>query len=616
MVRPFFQLNRTLRTITVLMCCILNSISFSNVSHGQQKRVALVIGNSAYQHTAALRNPKNDAAAISNALANIGFSVTTKLDLDYRGLREAIRSFGAEASSADIALIHFAGHGLEVGGENYLVPVDARLQRDTDLEYETVTLTSVLRATVGATQLRMVIVDACRNNPLNQRMVITTGRTRGVNRGLAAIEPEGDVLVAYSAKAGTVAQDGDGDLSPYAEALSKHLKAPGLDIRILFGRVRDDVKKATRHQQEPFIYGSLKGEIITLVPGSLVSDNKAIEEIKRFAEEQATRAKAAEQEAKRNAEDAELKRVLAENEAKRLSDAKEAAAREYERSLELERQERRRAADARRETLEQFTEAERRNAASGKALLRLCNRAGVSVSVAIAHESVAAGGTIVEGWWSVEDDKCWNVGYVQASHVYVFARVDDSNRETWTGSDTICIIDENFFRLKSDIDCSEGEEVEFWKLDLQERDAEIILKPNGRLEADRKSSSSVEDARQSRRAAELAEDKSRRIAEWNNRSDNSLPFTIVNNSGGVVNYKLFSMDRPGHQWPAADRQWFVLPGRTVGEAIRCKSGERVCVGATGRNGSAYWGVGMAATESCQNCCASCDGRSFKYSFGK
>jgi hypothetical protein len=233
-----------------------------------EKRVALVMGNSAYQHTRILPNPKNDAEAVAKLLRTIGFAdVTSKSDLDYRTMREAVRGFGLTAREADIALIYYAGHGLELGGENYLVPTDAKLLRDADLEYEAVTLSSVLDAARGARRLRVVVLDACRNNPLGERIALSGGVTRSVTRGLARVEPKGDVLVAYSARAGTLAEDGAGRHSPYAEGLLKYLATPGLDVRLMFGKVRDQVLVATGQRQEPYIYGSLSGDVIALVPG-------------------------------------------------------------------------------------------------------------------------------------------------------------------------------------------------------------------------------------------------------------------------------------------------------------------------------------------------------------
>lgn len=231
------------------------------------KRVALVIGNGAYKHTRALPNPGNDAAAIAGRFRAMGFdSVSLQKDLDYQAMRLAIRNFGRRAQRADVAVVYFAGHGLEVGGRNYLVPTDAKLLSDDDLEYEAVTLGSILRQVRSARALRLVILDACRNNPLSSKMQLSQGITRSVTRGFSRIEPEGDIYVAYAAKHGTVAADGDGIHSPYTSALLKHMSEPGIDIRRMFGKVRDSVSAATNGRQQPHTYGSLGGGLLYLVP--------------------------------------------------------------------------------------------------------------------------------------------------------------------------------------------------------------------------------------------------------------------------------------------------------------------------------------------------------------
>jgi uncharacterized caspase-like protein len=241
------------------------------------KRVALIIGNAAYLHTRALQNPNNDAEALAKLLQEKGFAVTHKSDLDYRAMRDAVRAFGQAARDVDIALVYYGGHGLEVAGQNYLIPIDAKLERESDLEYEVIALSSVLSAVAGAQRLRLVILDACRNNPLGERMQLADGVTRSVTRGLARIEPQRNVLVAYAAKEGTVARDGSGRHSPYAEALLKHMAAPGLDVRLMFGKVRDAVLTATRNEQEPFTYGSLSGEVVPLVPGAPLTKEQDLE---------------------------------------------------------------------------------------------------------------------------------------------------------------------------------------------------------------------------------------------------------------------------------------------------------------------------------------------------
>jgi TPR repeat protein/uncharacterized caspase-like protein len=234
-----------------------------------ERRVALLIGNGGYQHARVLPNPKNDAEAIAALLRQIGFAaddVILKLDLDYKAMRGEVRTFASKAASADVAVVYYAGHGIEVAGENYLVPVDAKLARDRDLEYEAVTLASVLDSVGEARKLKLVILDACRDNPLSHKIALRSGVTRKVVRGLETIEPQGDVLVAYAAKAGTVALDGAGKHSPFAEALLKHMRTPGVDVFRMFGKVTESVLDATKRQQEPWLYGRASGEAITLVP--------------------------------------------------------------------------------------------------------------------------------------------------------------------------------------------------------------------------------------------------------------------------------------------------------------------------------------------------------------
>ena len=167
---------------------------------------------------------------------------------------------------ADIAVIYYAGHGIEVSGINYMIPVDARLASDLDAEDEAVDLDRLVRALEPARRLRLVIIDACRDNPFGRKMQRTVA-TRAVSRGLAKVEPTAsDTLIAYAAKAGSTAEDGTDRHSPFTTALLKNLAEPGLDVRIAFGRIRDEVLKRTGNRQEPFVYGSLGGATVSLVP--------------------------------------------------------------------------------------------------------------------------------------------------------------------------------------------------------------------------------------------------------------------------------------------------------------------------------------------------------------
>src|SRR5712671_857553 len=233
------------------------------------KRVALVIGNSAYQNVAKLPNPVNDGATIAATLRDAGFDVVdSRHDLPALETRRALRDFADRTRDADIAVVYYAGHGMEVDGTNYLIPVDARLERDTDVYDEALSLDRVLVAIEPATRLRLVILDACRDNPFAKSMKRTLA-SRAIGQGLGKVEPSSpNMLIAYSAKAGSTALDGDARNSPFTLALAKHLTTPGLDVRRAFGFVRDDVLKTTGNKQEPFVYGSLGGEDVPLVPAA------------------------------------------------------------------------------------------------------------------------------------------------------------------------------------------------------------------------------------------------------------------------------------------------------------------------------------------------------------
>jgi uncharacterized caspase-like protein len=231
-----------------------------------EKRVALILGNSIYQNVPPLSNPINDGAVMAATFKNAGYDVVSRFDLSALDTRRVLRDFADRARDADIAVVYYAGHGMEVDGTNYLIPVDAKLERDTDIYDEAFSLDRILVAVEPAKQLRLVILDACRDNPFARNMKHSLA-SRSIGRGLAKIEPASpNTLIAYSAKAGSTAQDGDGKNSPFTTALAQHLTKPGLDIRKAFGFVRDDVLKNTGNRQEPFVYGSLGGNDVPLVP--------------------------------------------------------------------------------------------------------------------------------------------------------------------------------------------------------------------------------------------------------------------------------------------------------------------------------------------------------------
>lgn len=241
-----------------------------------EKRVALVLGNSAYQSVPPLPNPVNDSATMAATLKEAGFDVVdSRQDLSALEMRRTLREFADRARDSDIAVVFYAGHGIEVDGMNYLIPVDARLERDTDIYDEAFSLDRVLLAIEPAKQLRLVILDACRDNPFAKIMKRTVA-SRTIGRGLARIEPSSpNTLIAYAAKAGSTASDGDSKNSPFTTALVRHIATPGLDIRRAFGFVRDDVLKNTSNRQEPYMFGSLGGNDLALVPGLAMASQPA-----------------------------------------------------------------------------------------------------------------------------------------------------------------------------------------------------------------------------------------------------------------------------------------------------------------------------------------------------
>jgi uncharacterized caspase-like protein len=271
-----------------------------------ERRVALVIGNGTYQHAPVLTNPARDANAIAELLKSAQFdTVELSSDLSLTQMRRALRDFSSKAAGADIAIVYYAGHGIEVDGRNYLIPVDAKLEQDIDVEDEAVSLDRVYQVLDSVKRLRIILLDACRDNPFVKDMKRTIAK-RAIGRGLAPVDvTSSDTLVAYAAKAGSTAADGSGSNSPFAKALLDHLTTPGLDVRLALGRVRDSVLEATDRRQEPFIYGSLGGRSIVLNGGAATSDGQGsssassaqssaalMDLYKKLSEEQASQNKA------------------------------------------------------------------------------------------------------------------------------------------------------------------------------------------------------------------------------------------------------------------------------------------------------------------------------------
>jgi formylglycine-generating enzyme required for sulfatase activity len=219
-----------------------------------QERIALIIGNSEYEYADVLPNPKNDANAIGAALEEANFDVDVRIDVDQRGMQAALRDFGLKAETAEVAIVYFAGHGIQVADSNYILPVDAQLRRERDLIYEATPLDILMAEVAQARQLGMVILDACRNNPLadNLRQSLGPVRSKLVGLGMARVEDvPPDTLVAFSTRFNQLAYDGWADLSPFTEALVKHIEEPGLELNLFFRKVRDTVMELTADRQEP-----------------------------------------------------------------------------------------------------------------------------------------------------------------------------------------------------------------------------------------------------------------------------------------------------------------------------------------------------------------------------
>jgi hypothetical protein len=224
-----------------------------------ERRVALVIGNSAYQHAPALRNPGSDAPAVAAALGGLGFTVLTGLDLDKADTDRLLREFAATLGAGDIALFYYAGHGLQIDGHNYIVPVDARLATENDLPFEAVDLALVLSLMERESRTTLVFLDACRDNPLAQNLARSMGaaRSTAVGRGLAIAESGIGTLLVYATQPGNVALDGEGGHSPFTAALLDFIATPEIEIRQMLSRVRNAVLTATDGRQVPWDHSSL-----------------------------------------------------------------------------------------------------------------------------------------------------------------------------------------------------------------------------------------------------------------------------------------------------------------------------------------------------------------------
>jgi hypothetical protein len=222
-------------------------------------RVALVIGNSNYQHAGQLANPANDASDMAQALSELGFKVVTGVDLDNRGMRDKIREFAAELRGADVAMLFYAGHAVQVNGRNYLAPVDTKLEFESDVDFETIPLEFIQRQMEREVDTILLFLDACRDNPITRSLKVAS-RSGGAGKGLAEEKlAAAGTFIAFSTDPGNVALDGKGRNSPFAQALVENIKRPGVEISTMMTDVRVQVRTETNEQQTPWVNSSLLG---------------------------------------------------------------------------------------------------------------------------------------------------------------------------------------------------------------------------------------------------------------------------------------------------------------------------------------------------------------------
>jgi hypothetical protein len=251
------------------------ALALAPAAMAQDKRVALVIGNSEYKETPRLENPRNDAADIAAQLKKLNFTVLEGRDLDKAAMDRLIRDFAEALSGAQVGLFFYAGHGLQVGGQNYLVPVDAKLSTASAIDFEMVRLDLVHRTMEREASTNILMMDACRDNPLSRNLARALGtRSAGIGKGLAVVESGEGTLISFSTQPGNVALDGAGRNSPYAAAILKHIATPGEDLPTILINVRNDVMQETGRRQVPWEHSALTAKFYftapqATMPGSL-----------------------------------------------------------------------------------------------------------------------------------------------------------------------------------------------------------------------------------------------------------------------------------------------------------------------------------------------------------
>ena len=254
--------------LTILSVLIASALLAVEAAHAAvAKRVALVVGNAKYQHATPLANPEHDARAVAAKLRSLGIVVVEGYNLDYGQLRRTVQDFSKLVQNADMGLFYYAGHGIQAAGQNYVIPVDARLADESALDFEAVKVDLVMRQMSRNTGVRIMVLDACRDNPLAdtlKRSMGTSSRSASIGRGLAEVQIDDagqGTAIIFATSPNAVALDGSTNHSPFTAAFLKHVDAPNTDLQVVMSRITGDVVAATKQSQRPWINASLTGEV-------------------------------------------------------------------------------------------------------------------------------------------------------------------------------------------------------------------------------------------------------------------------------------------------------------------------------------------------------------------
>ena len=257
-----------LRIVATMLLALAGMVLSTSAYAALEKRVALIIGNGAYTNAPALANPVTDARAMAKKMRAMGFEIVEGYDLDKSGLERTVRDFANTSKDADLSLFFYAGHGIAVENKNYLIPIDARFEDSSALDFEAVPVNLVTRQMQYSDGVSLVFLDACRDNPLARTLSRSMGsstRSSGIGSGLAAMKitnPGKGLAIAFATSPGAVAYDGKGDHSPFTNALLKHIDEPNTDITEIMSRVTGEVVRSTNHKQRPWLNTSLTGSVI------------------------------------------------------------------------------------------------------------------------------------------------------------------------------------------------------------------------------------------------------------------------------------------------------------------------------------------------------------------